>query len=106
MTLYTKNAYSVWEDYQDNSVHFLHVDISNTGDTVRVIMEQWDPKMIQGGIICFEGGTEERDNVEWMKKYGKPSIKAEIENNQIIAEKHVLGTYMRFPGLTCLLKKR
>ena len=106
ITLVQQSAYSASEDYQPNSVHLLHVDISNTGDIVRNMMQQWDPKMVTGGIICFEGGTEERDHVEWMVKYSKPSIKNELESNQIIADSYVFATYMRFPGLSCLLKKR
>ena len=106
VTLYQANAMQVHDDYQDNSVHLLHVDLSNTGDIVRIIMEQWDRKMVQGGIILFEGGTEERDQVEWMVKYGKTPIKPELDSNPIINEKYVYATYMRFPGLTHLLKKR
>ena len=106
VTLYQANAFQVCDDYQDGSVHLLHIDISNTGDIVRTMMERWDKKMVQGGIILFEGGTEERDNVEWMLKYKKTPIKPEIENNEIIKEKYVFGTYMKFPGLTHLLKKR
>lgn len=106
VTLYQDNAFYVADDYQPNSVHLLHIDISNNGGTMRSMMEQWDAKMVQGGLILFEGGTEERDNVEWMTKYGFASIKTELETNPIIEEKYVFGTYMRFPGLTCLLKKR
>lgn len=106
VTLYRANAFEVAHDYAENSVHLLHVDLSNDGDVVKKIMASWDQKMVQGGIILFEGGTEERDNVEWMKKYNKPPIKQELETNKLIEEKYVFGTYMRFPGLTCLLKKR
>jgi len=91
------DAYEAHNQYANNTVHFLHVDISNTGETVRRIMESWDPKMVQGGIILFEGGTEERDQVDWMIRYNK---------NPIINEKYVYGTYLDFPGITVLLKKR
>lgn len=104
--LYQEDAWNVSKIYTSHSVHFLHVDISNDGDTVKRIMQDWDEKMIHGGIICFEGGSEERDQVEWMQKYEKKSLKAEIENNQIIADKYIFGTYLKFPGLTMLLKKR
>lgn len=106
VTLHQQNALSVHEDYSDNSVWLLHVDLSNDGLTVRNIMSRWDAKMLQGGIILFEGGTEERDNVDWMIKYKKESLKKELETNPIISEKYVFATYMKFPGLTCLLKKR
>lgn len=106
VTLHRQNADQVADDYSDNSVSLLHVDLSNCGDTVRWIMERWDPKMVQGGIILFEGGTEERDQVEWMRKFNRKPMKPELETNPIIAEKYVFATYMKFPGLTCLLKKR
>lgn len=100
------DAFMVHELYPENSVGFLHVDLSNDGDIVRRIMELWDPKMVYGGIICFEGGTEERDRVEWMVKYGNAAMKPELEKNKIIEDKYVMGTYLEFPGLTVLLKKR
>lgn len=106
VTLHKQDAFTVSELYPPNSVHLLHVDLSNTGETLKEIMQAWDSKLVQGGIILFEGGSEERDGIEWMKKYGTPSIKNELETNPIIQEKYVFGTYFRFPSMTCLLKKR
>lgn len=100
------NAYQVADLYPDHSVCMLHVDLSNTGETVKKIMDQWDQKMVYGGVILFEGGTEESDQVEWRVKYGAPSIKKEIETNAIIQANYVYGTYLKWPGLTMLLKKR
>lgn len=105
VNVHRKNAYEVHEGYPDRSVDLLHVDLSNTGDTVKLIMELWNEKMVYGGIILFEGGTEERDNIPWMIKYSKPAIKPEIENNPIITKHYIYGTYLKFPGLTMLLKK-
>lgn len=99
------DAFKVHENYNTGSIYFLHVDISNTGQIVKDIMSLWDPKMIQGGLILFEGGTEERDNIEWMRKYEAPPIKVEIETNPIINSKYVYATYLKYPGLTVLLKK-
>lgn len=106
VTLHEADAFLVDGKYEDHSVHFLHIDLSNTGATVKKIMEDWDKKMAVGGIVCFEGGSEERDQIEWMKKYNAQSIKQELETNPIIEENYVFGTYFKFPGLTCLLKKR
>lgn len=100
------DAFSVHERYAQNTVNFLHVDISNTGDVVRKIMQQWDEKMQTGGLIVFEGGTEERDQVDWMKKYGKEPIKKAIEEDPILNSRYVYSTYLKFPGLTTCLKKR
>lgn len=106
ITVFKSDAFEVSKLYTDGSVSFLHVDISNTGEIVRRIMEQWDRKMVQGGVICFEGGSDERDQEEWMTKYNKEPIKPEIENNSIIKEKYIFGTYLKWPSLTMLLKKR
>lgn len=106
VTVHTGDAFHVHKNYMDNSLYFLHIDISNTGEIVRKIMELWDSKIVIGGIILFEGGTEERDKVEWMVKYNKEPIKPEIEKNPIIEARYIFGTYLKFPGLTMLLKKR
>ena len=106
VNLHKQDAFTVHEKYPDNTVSLLHVDLSNTGETVQRIMALWDKKMVYGGIILFEGGSEERDGVEWMIKYNKPSIKKELETNQLIKDKYVFGTYLKFPSLTFLLKRR
>lgn len=100
------DANLVWEDYEPGSVDFLHVDLSNCGLTVKMVMDRWDSRMMQGGSILFEGGSQERDEVEWMKKYNRASLKAELETNPIIEEKYIFGTYLKYPSLTHLLKKR
>jgi hypothetical protein len=100
------DAFMVHHNYRAGEVHLLHVDLSNTGEILARIMETWDEKMVQGGIILFEGGSQERDEVEWIRKYNKTPIKPELEKNKIIEEKYVFGTYLPFPSLTVLLKKR
>jgi predicted O-methyltransferase YrrM len=106
VTLRKGDAYKAHEYYQNHSVQLLHVDISNDGDTIDKIMVMWDEKIHNGGLIIFEGGTEERDNVEWMVKYNKPSIKKALESNKIIKDNYVFCTYLAYPGLTVLLKRR
>lgn len=106
VTLQRHDAFKVHELYNPNSVELLHIDLSNTGAILKDIVESWDSKMVYGGAILFEGGSEERDNIDWMRKYGAPSIKEELESNKMISEKYVFGTYFKFPSLTCLLKKR
>jgi len=99
------DAYKVYTDFDDNTVQFLHVDISNTGDTLRDILTLWCPKLIQRGLVLFEGGSDERDNNEWMTKYNKPSIKKEMETNKFINENYIYGTYYAYPSMTVFLKK-
>jgi predicted O-methyltransferase YrrM len=105
VTLFKGDAFEAYKKYQDNSVYFLHVDVSNTGETVRKIIEQWHPKIVYGGIILFEGGSEERDIIEWMVKYKKEPMKPEIEKNLIINSKYIYGTYLKYPSLTMLMKR-
>lgn len=103
-TVYKGNAYIVHKKYKDGSIDFLHVDISNTGEILRDIIEVWDRKIKPGGTIIFEGGSDERDNVEWMKKYGKPSIKKELAVNPIIAKHYTYTVHAPFPSITVLVK--
>lgn len=105
VSLFKADAYKVSEKYDDSSVHLLHVDVSNTGETVRRVMEQWDRKMVHGGFIIFEGGSEERDRIEWMIKYNKEPMKPEIEKNPIINSKYIYGTHLKYPSITVLLKR-
>lgn len=52
----------------------LHVDISNTGEVIELLYSGTKDQIGAGSIVIFEGGTVERDNVEWMKKYKRKNI--------------------------------
>ena len=56
--------------------HFslMHLDISNDGKTIENTVEALEDKIRDGLVILFEGGSEERDNVVWMKDYNKKPI--------------------------------
>lgn len=105
VTLHKKDAYQVHKRYDDVSVCFVHIDISNTGDVLKKMIDLWYPKLTFGGMIVFEGGSEERDVVDWMITYDKAKIKPEVESNAIINTKFLYGTYYAFPSLTVLIKK-
>lgn len=68
----------------------LHLDISNTGDILDIV---WD-NLRGKGTVLFEGGSEQRDNVGWMKIYNKKPI------NQSKAEFQVVNPL--FPSLSIL----
>lgn len=104
VTLYKKDAFTVHADYEDNSVDFLHIDISNTGSIIREMVKLWTPKLRHCGLFLFEGGSIERDNIEWMKKYNKEPIRDELDSNPIIKENYIYGTYSDFPSLTVMKK--
>jgi hypothetical protein len=116
VNLQKSNAYEVYKNYPDltfnkngdpeiHGIEFLHIDISNTGKVIKDLIELWHPKIGWRGLVLIEGGSEERDNIEWMKKYNMPSIKKEIATNPIINKYYMYATYYKFPSLTVLLKK-
>jgi hypothetical protein len=99
------DAFEVHGEYEDGTIHFLHVDIANDGERVRKILDLWDRKLVSGALLVIEGGTEERDREGWMVRHGKPPIRPEILSNPILNERYVYGTYRRWPGLTVALRK-
>jgi len=99
------DAYKVHENYADKSLEFLHVDISNTGKVVHDILELWNPKLADRAILCIEGGSYARDQVDWMVKGNHPSIKEEISTNPILNKWYMYGTYFKFPSMTVGMKK-
>lgn len=64
-------------DKLHKSVDILHVDISNEGGILAKIIPFWVNKTRQ--FIIIEGGSKERDKVEWMSKYKKKSIRKWLE---------------------------
>jgi len=104
VTLHKADAFLVHREYEDDSVDFLHVDISNTGGVIKHMVEHWTPKIRHCGLFLFEGGSEERDNVEWMKKYEGAPIRPVLGSNPIIKENYIYGTYGLFPSLTVMKK--
>lgn len=104
VTLKTGDAFEVHKEWKDNEIDILHVDISNDGNIVCEILNLWHNKVNM--LIAFEGGTQERDNVEWMVKYGKKPMLLELCNNETIKEEFDLINFLAFPGLTLMFKKK
>jgi predicted O-methyltransferase YrrM len=96
------DAYSIVENIEKNSLDFVHIDISNDGSVYEWAFEIFLLKLSPGGILILEGGTEERDSVEWMSKYNKPPIQAVIER---FKETWNIQVVKDFPGLTIATKK-
>jgi predicted O-methyltransferase YrrM len=103
--LYQSDAFEACEKYGDERVDLLHFDISNDGDKLEKLMETWHYKIRPGGIILFEGGSPERDEIEWMKRYNKKKIYPVLNENKIINEEYQWVVYPMFPSLTALFKK-
>lgn len=68
---YVELLYGDIETWTPFDYDLMHIDISNDGDKLSKAV---DKVKSFGGNIVFEGGTSERDNVEWMKKYEKIPI--------------------------------
>lgn len=96
------NAFEVYESFKDSSIDLLHVDISNDGNTLSKIIDLWGNKINEGGIILFEGGSKDRDRVEWMMKYDKKAIRPELE--KIIKKGWKVKIFDLHPSLTMIFK--
>ncbi len=68
-------------DWVQEPEHFdlLHVDISNTGDIIDLLIPLKDK-----GTILFEGGSEMRDKVGWILKYNKKPIRDSKAEFQVL----------------------
>jgi predicted O-methyltransferase YrrM len=103
--LYEGDAFEVAEVFEPATVDFLHIDISNHGEKVVDAVRAWGDKISPTGMIVFEGGSEERDKVEWMIKYKFPSIRYELFNNPIITKKWHMQIFTTFPSMTLMWRK-
>lgn len=52
----------------------LYVDVSNNGDVIDAVYDAVKEKIAKGAVVLFEGGSKERDAVEWITKYHKKPI--------------------------------
>lgn len=98
------NAFERFRDFENESIDILHVDISNDGDVLSDIFELWTSKIKKDGLIIFEGGSEQRDEIEWMKKYNKIPV-ADFKKN-LINRGFEFVTLAPFPSITICRKLR
>jgi predicted O-methyltransferase YrrM len=81
---------------QPEDFDLLHIDISNKGDTIERLYEAVKDQINDGSIVVFEGGSKERDNVEWMIKYNCKKI----SNSQV----PFIVVNNKFPSLSIIKK--
>ena len=62
-----------------DEVDIIHIDVANNGDVFEYAMKHYLPKLSSKGVMILEGGSKERDSVEWMAKYEKPKIHPVVE---------------------------
>ncbi|MDO8619481.1 MAG: class I SAM-dependent methyltransferase [Candidatus Daviesbacteria bacterium] len=84
-------------------VDILHVDLSNEGEILDKIIPQWIDKVRQ--LIIIEGGSSERDKVEWMKKFKKMPIKKWLEGFARSSGNIEYFTIEPFPSVTIIRTK-
>lgn len=106
VTLTKMNAYYVMERWPDDRIDFIHVDISNDGEIFDRFLREAAPKLISGGILIFEGGSVERDAVDWMDKFNKPKIQHVIESHRLMSEPiYDIVVIEPFPSITICTKR-
>lgn len=93
--------YKKLTDLKDNSIDILHIDIANNGDVYEFVFNNYINKLSDYGIIILEGGSYERDNIEWMNKYNKPKMQPILEK---FSNKFNILTIGKIPSIT-LVKK-
>jgi Methyltransferase domain len=86
-----------------NEVDVLHVDLSNDGDTYRRFFAQWSDKVRLA--ILLEGGSMERDQVQWMRQYGKPPIAAALDDIEAVSPDWQFTLLKPFPSITIALRQ-
>lgn len=89
------------EKYKNNEIDILHIDVANNADIYRFATEKYWPKISIGGAMILEGGSKERDEVEWMNKYDKPKINPYLQQ---ISNKFNIEVIEKFPSLTVIRK--
>ena len=86
----------------NKSIDILHIDIANNADVCEFIFQNYVKKLKDDGVILMEGGSFQRDNIEWMIKYNKPKIKPILEK---YSEKFHIKTIGEIPSITIIKKK-
>ena len=102
VTIEYGDFYKLCDDIQDNSIDLLHIDIANNGDVFEYVIKNYIKKIKKNGIIILEGGSNERDNVEWMNIYNKPKIQPIIEKYSSSVNIKVIG---KIPSLSIITLK-
>ena len=92
------------ENFRDRTVELLHVDLSNNGADLQDVVSEWFRKLKPGAMICFEGGSVERDAVDWMKHYEKVPIQDFIKSKWF-RDRFTHTVVSPFPSMTIATKK-
>jgi len=99
ISIHYGDFYKQIEQLENNSIDILHIDIANNGDVYEFVFNNYINKMKKNGIIIMEGGSQERDNTEWMIKYEKNPIKPVLEK---YSQKYNIMTLGVIPSITII----
>jgi predicted O-methyltransferase YrrM len=91
--------YTKYKEISKESVDLFHIDIANDGDVYKFALDKYIPLLSKNGIMLLEGGSVERDKVDWMVKYKKTPIISVLKN---LSLPHF--TFTPFPSLTIIQK--
>ena len=80
-------------------IDLMHIDVANNGKIYEFAVKNILPLC---DFMILEGGSKERDNVEWMKKYKKKSIHPFLDKLKL--KTHNFYTIDQFPSLTIFYK--
>ena len=87
-------------NFKNNSIDILHIDIANNGEVYDFAFTNYIHKIKKGGLMILEGGSKERDNIDWMLKYNKPKIQPIIQKYKDIYKIFVVD---KFPSMTIVM---
>ena len=103
VSLVKNDVFSEIQNIEVESLDFVHLDISNDEEKLKNFLFYGYDKMKKGCVFLFEGGSKERDEVGWMKKFNKGKITNVFD--QEFNSKFDFLTFEPFPSLTFCRKK-
>jgi len=80
-----------------NRFVLIHIDISNDGEVYDFAVKNYLP--LVNKALLLEGGSVERDNVDWMIRYNKKPINSYIKSIEKYFEIEIIN---KFPSLTII----
>lgn len=84
------------------TVDYLHVDLSNDGDRFRQVFDRWSDKVKQ--VIVLEGGSDARDEVDWMVRYRRPPIAGAVDELRRSRAGWTIAVLEPYPSLTVAVR--
>jgi len=96
------NIFDALKIVNPDEVDIFHVDVANDGEVYEFCIKNLLPLLKRNGVLILEGGSEERDNCEWMIKYKKPKIREILFKYQDVLE---IKVFSEFPSMTLIKYK-